>query len=111
MLTVRLADGLPAIRACHTFPNSRSDAIRAPSLKAASFAQTISAATRPAPARGVEAAIGAALHPARVADDFGHALQALGDRLRMLDDVGQRIDHAGHDDLIVRAAEWSAGNV
>ena len=50
---------------------------------------------------GVEAAIGAGLNAARVAHDLRHALQAVSNSFRMLDDVGERIDHPRHDELIV----------
>ena len=55
--------------------------------------------------RGVEAAIGARHHPVRIADHAcDHALDPVGHHFGMLDEVGQRIDHAGDDHLVRRPA-------
>ena len=77
----------------------------------------------PAPGRGVEAAIGAGHHAPRIADVPRHAFEPVGDDLGMLDEIGQRIDDAGDDDLVVvqrqlrqardtraRGADWRTGS-
>src|SRR6185437_10338523 len=53
------------------------------------------------PGRGVEAAIGAGEHAARVADRPGNVFEAVGDDLRVLDKTGQIVDDPGDDDLVV----------
>src|SRR5215204_6314524 len=50
---------------------------------------------------GIEAAVGACQDPGRIPEDRGHPFDAVSHHLRMLDDVGQRIDDAGHENLVV----------
>ena len=74
--------------------------MRAPSLSAASFAQTMSSATRRWPAEVSKPQSVPAKHALRITHRLGHALDAFGDGLRVLDEVGDAVDHAGDDDLI-----------
>ena len=53
------------------------------------------------PGRGVEAAVGAGEHAARVAHRRGHPLDPFGHHLGVLDEVGERVDHAGDQNLIL----------
>src|SRR3954452_6396533 len=54
----------------------------------------------PTPARRrVEAAIGRGQHGGGIADRMRHPLDPVRYDLGMLDDVGQRVDHACHQDL------------
>src|SRR5262245_15329043 len=55
-----------------------------------------------APARGgVEAAIGAGEHARGIADDLRDPLETVCHHLRMLDEIGQAVDHAGDQELVV----------
>ena len=56
------------------------------------------------PCEGREAAVGARYH-ALAPDDFGVAHQPLGDQLRMLDEVGRRVEHSGYDHAVVRQVD------
>ena len=73
----------------------------APSLRLLSFAQTTSPATRPQPADVSNPQSVPACTRDRIADHCGDALDAVGHHLRVLDEVGQAVDHAGDQDLIV----------
>ena len=58
--------------------------------------------------RGVEAAIGAGEHAARIADRPRDPLDAVGDDLRVLHEVRQRVDHAGDQQLISASRIFSS---
>jgi hypothetical protein len=50
---------------------------------------------------GAEAAVRAGHHPV-LAEDLGEPLEALAHEVRVLDEVGGRVHHAGNEDLVVR---------
>src|SRR5215510_416486 len=55
-----------------------------------------------APAGGsIEAAIGAGEHARRIADNLRDSLETVRHHLRMLDEIGQAVDHAGDQELVV----------
>ena len=86
---------------CHAIANSRCDARRAPSLRLRSFAQTTSSDPSPT-GRGVGAAIGPGQHAGWIAESPAVTLSRRSEHhLRVLDDVGERIDHTGDEDLVV----------
>ena len=84
-----------------TRQNSRFVAIRAPSAIAASFAHTTSSATRPRPAEVSKPQSVPARTRLRIAHRARDKLDAVGHHFGVLDEIGQRIDHAGDDDLII----------
>ena len=51
--------------------------------------------------RGVEAAIGPGQHPRRIANHGGNALDTVRHHFRVLDEIGQAVDDAGDQDLVV----------
>src|SRR5581483_7933128 len=51
---------------------------------------------------GAEAAVARGDDPAAVADGIDRLADAVGDDLRMLDEVGRGVDHAGNQDELVR---------
>jgi hypothetical protein len=87
--------------------NSLADASLAPSLRVRSFAQTT-----PPPCRCVEAAIVCGEHSGSVPDHSNYPFDSIRYYLRVLDNVGQRVDNAGHQNLsglqrkLLEAAEF-----
>src|SRR6516165_9730406 len=65
----------------------------------------------PPAGRGVEATVGAGENPLAIADHRGHAFDAIRDHLRVLDKISQAVDHAGNEDLILRAETLKSSEI
>ena len=74
--------------------------MRAPSPSAPRFAHTMSSATRRGPAEVSNPQSVPAKTAPWITDRLSDALDAFGDGLRVLDEVGDRINDAGNDDLV-----------
>jgi hypothetical protein len=80
--------------------------MRAPRLRRARPAWPRRPTRRPPHAGGgVEAAVGAGDHASRIAQRARRLLDPLRDHLRVLDVVGRRVDHAGHQHPVVGYTE------
>ena len=75
--------------------------MRAPSAIALSLGQDDGWVDRSAAGIGAEAAVGPG-QDALAPDDVGETADALRDQHGMLDEVVRRVDHAGHQHLVVR---------
>jgi hypothetical protein len=100
----QVAGPKPLAQAAHAAVLTRPvEASSAPSARLRNFIQTMSGSTAPKPAKveNPQSVPGDHAFGAEQADELQ---DALGHGTRMLDEVGGRIDHARHQDLVVRNA-------